>query len=200
MLIKRRAAGKEFPRVFLTLVLFLFLYALVPAAAMGNSKNIVTIKDGLMNAELSSVPLKTVLQNIGLGSNLEYKGEKDFLNEKITIRFENLSVVNGLKRLLSKFNYSITYHSDGTPASVYIFGIKGESRGNTGPFMADRSSQYKDDEDKNIRTPTSTADQAEPGQFVTHTVPLKTLERAIKVPAANRDKSLDPGLRERGRP
>ena len=62
MQIKGKLSGKNFSGVLLALVLFLFLYASISAPAWGSSNNSVNIKDGVMNAELYSVPLKTVLQ------------------------------------------------------------------------------------------------------------------------------------------
>ena len=148
MKIKRKSSQKDLSGVFLSLVLVLFLYASVTSGAGGSSNNSVNIKDGLMNAELHSVPLKNVLQNIKLSNNLEYKGDEDVLSEKITVSFNSLSIESGFKRILSKFNYSITYNSDETPASIYIFGKKGDSAGNIRTTIADRSPQIMDRDNK----------------------------------------------------
>ena len=56
------------------------------------------------------------------------KGDEDLLNEKITVSFESLTIEESLRRILNRFDYTMTFDSDGMPTSVYIYG-KGNKPG-----------------------------------------------------------------------
>ena len=125
MKINRELSG-ILAQIYLSLMLILIIGTLITAEAaeIGGRSGLLNVENGLISAELDSVALNRVLENIKMINGLEYQGDKDILNEKITISFDNLTVEKGLKRILSKFNFTMAFDSNGMPSSVYIFGKK----------------------------------------------------------------------------
>jgi hypothetical protein len=129
-------------KLFLCLALICMtgLYASSEAAKWEDIGSRVIVEDDLMSVDIDSIALNTVLEKIKDRSGIRYWGDKEILKEKITISFDKLPVEVGLKRVLTKFNYSLTYDSSGLPSSVLIIGkrdTKSSDKSEVIPIMSD---------------------------------------------------------------
>jgi hypothetical protein len=79
-----------------------------------------------LSATIKSAPLKTVIAEIeeeeGVWFKLWLRGEDSVLDEKISVRFKNLPVKEGLERIFSPFNHCLVYDQDGKLSGVILFG------------------------------------------------------------------------------
>lgn len=81
----------------------------------------VWFTDKHISAEISEMPLKSVLAHFEGENRIELKGHENLFNEKVSVEFKRLSIENGLKRILDRFNYAILYDGLGKPIKVYVF-------------------------------------------------------------------------------
>jgi hypothetical protein len=105
----------------LAVCLFISSAFLSLALAEKNSQAVVFHAHGL-SADFNNKALKEVLNYFTKGKDIWVKGDETLLNEKISSHFQNLSLEDGLKRILNRFNYGILYAKNGDPLGVYIFG------------------------------------------------------------------------------
>jgi hypothetical protein len=197
--------SKILGQMYLHLILILFLGTFITAEAVerGGALTKINVENGLMAAELDSVALKTVLENIKTINGLEYQGEEDVLNEKITMSFDSLSIEEGLMRILSKFNCTMKYDSDGMPISVYIFGKGDNKAGDKRAARDGGSSQIRESRVQQIENRgISTSKNKETHQFKMSTIgPVVPVEitKASVSDNSNSDRSgiahrISPGL------
>jgi hypothetical protein len=73
------------------------------------------------------MPLGLILRQLEEKGNIWSKGGEWLLKEKVTVSFKNLSLEEGLKRILYRVNYSLMFDNGGALTGVIIAG-----RSNTG--------------------------------------------------------------------
>jgi hypothetical protein len=101
--------------------LFIFSASHFTALAEKNKQELVFQANSL-SADFDNKTLKEVLGCFTKEKGVWVKGDETFLNEKISSHFQNLTLENGLKRILNRFNYGILYTKKGDVLGVYIFG------------------------------------------------------------------------------
>jgi hypothetical protein len=94
---------------------------LMPLSAWPDS---VTIKNGRMSADLKEAPLAGVTKDIEKQSGISFKGDESFLEEKISVSFKDLSVEEGIRRMLANMNYSLMFDNQGEVSEVMIMSEK----------------------------------------------------------------------------
>ena len=80
------------------------------------------IKNNIVSATLENIPLGKILQQIEEQSNVWFKADKPLLNEKVSVQFKDLSLEEGLKRILISFNYSLIFDTKRNLAGLIILG------------------------------------------------------------------------------
>ncbi|KPK25146.1 MAG: hypothetical protein AMK69_15055 [Nitrospira bacterium SG8_3] len=79
-----------------------------------------------LSATIKSAPLRTVIAEIeeekGVWFKLWLRGEDSLLDEKVSVRFKNLPVKEGLDRIFSPLNHCLVFDQDGNLSGVVLFG------------------------------------------------------------------------------
>ena len=83
---------------------------------------VLSVKDVTLSAKIENVPLGQVLKELARQANLEVYIATASTAEKISAEFDNLTLEEGIKRLLKGKNYILTY--DRTAASPKVTEIK----------------------------------------------------------------------------
>jgi hypothetical protein len=84
-------------------------------------------KGNLVTADLCNVLLKNVLKVFQKKKGIEFKGDETLFARKISIKFKDLPVKRGVKRILSPMNYVMLFDKKGQLTKVIILG-RGEAR------------------------------------------------------------------------
>lgn len=90
-------------------------------------KGEIIIEDRMISVDLTNMPLGLILRQLEEKGNIWSKGGEWLLKEKVTVSFKNLSLEEGLKRILYRVNYSLMFDKGGALTGVIIAG-----RSNTG--------------------------------------------------------------------
>ena len=77
---------------------------------------------------IEKATLKQVLTEIKEEKGIWFKVTQQTAEEKISIRFNELSIREGMERILRSFNYSLHYDQDGKLIGVTIIGVKEKSK------------------------------------------------------------------------
>ena len=101
------------------------LYGMSEAVEKKDAGSIIFSEDNLVSANLNSVSLERVLESLKNENGINYKCDKEILNEKITISLEKIPVELAFKRLFNRFNYTLVYDHTGLPTDVLIIGRRG---------------------------------------------------------------------------
>jgi len=89
----------------------------------------VKVKGQMMSAELQGVSLRLVLEKLEREKGIWFKGDESVLEEKVSIRFEDLPLQEGLRRILSDINHVLVFDGDNGVVGLFILGKK--DRGNS---------------------------------------------------------------------
>jgi len=111
------------------------IYALPGAAGL-------RISDDTISAELDKTPLIEILETIRREKSIWYKCREILLDEKVSVKFHDVSLENGLNRLLARFNYSLVFDSNQQIIGVLILG-KNRSEGSSDHRQVKRKVERK---------------------------------------------------------
>jgi len=113
---------------FIRCLIFMFaIVTLFPADEVAHSDNRspqkggMIIKDGRLSVEYNNVSVGEILDELKDQSNIWFEGDRSLLDERITVRFEDLPLDEGMKRILDFANYILMYHTSGTLSGVMLF-------------------------------------------------------------------------------
>ena len=99
-------------KVFLSLTLAgLIFYFLIAAAAAAES-NFLNFRRTTMTAVLEEEPLKNVFEKVQKETGISFRVLESRLDVKVSAKFEDLSVQEGLKQILHTMNYSFLFDRD----------------------------------------------------------------------------------------
>lgn len=115
--------------IFLTLVVWLYSYG---AAEPISNEAGLHIKEGKISAELTNVPLTDIVRKIEAQGGIWLEAGADLAGNKISVRFTDLSLKEGLKRILTNMNHSLVYNADGKVAGVFILSQGGKKQDKSG--------------------------------------------------------------------
>ena len=100
---------------------FLIVFSPVPAQAATID---LIFQGNVLSANLKEAHLKDILERFKKEKGISWKGSPSLLEEKITVRFIDLSLNEGLKRILGSMNHSLIFDEHERLASVIIIGSK----------------------------------------------------------------------------
>jgi len=110
--------------LFTMLGTLLFLLLLPPKMFADIGQPELDFNGGTFSLSITKVPMKTVLSQIKNEKGIWFKVSQSSADEMISIRFSNLSIREGIERILRNFNYSLHFDRNGTLQGVTILGIK----------------------------------------------------------------------------
>jgi len=82
----------------------------------------VSVKDGLLSVNLKETSLLEVARDIEKQSGVWFRGDETLFQEKISVTFNDLSIEEGLKRILTNLNYSLMFDNKNKVAGVMVMG------------------------------------------------------------------------------
>jgi len=112
----------ELPAIVTTILLILY-YTIVIAA--GEQKNRLVLQGETFSANLVAVPLKDVFEILRKQAAIRFNIPDTELGDKITVQFENLTLQEGLRRILRTMNYSLLFNRKNKLTAVFVFGKAG---------------------------------------------------------------------------
>ena len=109
---------------FLTCAFFFSIISAVPAR-----EKIVdlTIKGETLSAKLKEIPLKDILEKLEREIGIWFKGDESVFAEMVSVQFKDLSLEDGLKRILAFKNYSLLFDRDIGVVGVIVVGKSGKT-------------------------------------------------------------------------
>lgn len=99
---------------FCSLCLFSFTSAL--------AADLVSVKDGSLSVDIKDSSLLEVARDIEKQSGVWFRGEETLFQERISLTFSDLSLEEGLKRILTNMNYSFMFDTNNKIAGVMVMG------------------------------------------------------------------------------
>ena len=76
------------------------------------------------SARFQDVPLKSIFERLTKEKEIWFKGDSSLLDEKVTVQFTDLDLQDGMKRILSYFDYCLVFGGDKGLSGVIIIGKK----------------------------------------------------------------------------
>ena len=103
-------------------IIMLFLLCTSSSSWSGTADSDLRLQGETLSANLTGVPLKDIAEKLEKEIGVFFKGDASLFNEKISVRFKNLSSEKGLKRILCRINYSLVFDGDGWVVGVIVLG------------------------------------------------------------------------------
>jgi len=100
----------------------LLFFSLSPLPHADEGKIELKFGDGTISAHIEGGLLKAVIEKVKLGKRIWFKGKESLFEAKISVKFKDLPIQDGLKRILSKMNYSLVFDQDSKLLGVIILG------------------------------------------------------------------------------
>jgi len=114
--------NNKFDRAFIIISCAISLYfsaLFLPSLSIAYSVALI-FKGETLSANLKEVPLKAVFEKISREKGVWIKGNDSVLEEKVSIEFRELSLSDGLKRILASMNYSLVFNLERKLVGVII--------------------------------------------------------------------------------
>ena len=102
---------------------FFCLGSFSPASA-GKGEVDVKFEGQILSAELQGVSLKVILEKLNREKGIWFKGDESLLEEKVSVRFKDLPLQEGLRRILSCINHILVFDQDKRLVGLFILGKK----------------------------------------------------------------------------
>ena len=117
--------------ILLSLIAVLIL---LPINAFGE-KNHLQFTAETLSADLKDIPVKVVLDELKKEKGIWCEGEIQLLKKNISLKFDDLTLTEGIKRMLKSYNYALIYNKSGELNGVVI--IDGSSSENAAAVPVD---------------------------------------------------------------
>jgi hypothetical protein len=111
--------------IFTLSAFFLSVFPPVLAQAAGID---LTFQGDLLSANLQKTQLKEILETLEKEKGILWTGNSSLLEDEITVQFKNLSLNEGVRRILSSMNHCLIFDANQRLAYVMIFGDKSRSK------------------------------------------------------------------------
>jgi hypothetical protein len=85
-------------------------------------QELLLIQHGTISANLEGVPLGEILRQLRDQSTIWYRGNEPLLEQKVSVRFKDLPLEDGVKRILAPFNYSLMFDANGGLSGMILLG------------------------------------------------------------------------------
>ena len=81
----------------------------------------LNFQESTFTAYLEEVPLENVIEKVRKETGIWIRAPNSLLDERISVQFENLSIQQGLKRILRGMNYSFLFDQDSNLFGAFVF-------------------------------------------------------------------------------
>ncbi len=85
-------------------------------------------KNNELSADLKDEPIQKIFEYLEKERGLWVEGEKEAPGKKISVKFDKLPLVDGIRRLLTDIDYALIFGREGNLTGVVI--INGDTKGN----------------------------------------------------------------------
>jgi hypothetical protein len=92
---------------------FLLVSVFYPESSGAKDANL-TFKGEYLSADLKGASLNAIFETLEREKGIWFKGNRSLLEEKVTVQFTDLSLEEGMKRILASMNYSFVFERDGS--------------------------------------------------------------------------------------
>jgi hypothetical protein len=91
-------------------------------SAVAGAENIsLKFQESTCTAFLEEEPLKNVIEKFRRETGIWVRAPESVLDERVSVQFENLSIQEGLKRILRTMNYSFLFDQDNNLIGAFVF-------------------------------------------------------------------------------
>jgi len=104
-----------------------FFFSIISAAPAREKIVDLTIKGETLSAKLKEIPLKDILEKLERETGIWFKGDESVFAEMVSVQFKDLSLEDGLKRILAFKNYSLLFDRDKGLVGVIVLGESGKT-------------------------------------------------------------------------
>ena len=80
----------------------------------------LVFKEDTLSANLDGVSLKVLLEKISREKGIWIKGKGSVLEGKVSLQFRDLSLRDGLRRILAQYNHSLVFNRAGRLIGLYV--------------------------------------------------------------------------------
>jgi hypothetical protein len=108
--------------VFTVLITILLIFGCPNVSAANEESNILVLRRAALTANLHEESLKNVFEWLHKETGIWFRVAEPELDEKVSVQFENLSIREGLKRILHTMNYSLLFDQNNNLLGVFVFG------------------------------------------------------------------------------
>lgn len=102
-----------------TCLLCVLFYSLVQAEG---GKIEIAFKDDRISATIEGGSLRNIAERFKAEKGIRIKGKESILEEEVSVKFKDLPIEEGLKRIFSKMSYSLIFDQDGKVMEATLFG------------------------------------------------------------------------------
>jgi len=95
-----------------------------PSASSSTAEIGLEFKGQMMSAELQGVSLRLILEELESEKGIWFKGDESVLDEEVSIRFKDLPLHEGLRRILSTINHVLVFDEGERLVGLFIIGRK----------------------------------------------------------------------------
>jgi hypothetical protein len=85
-----------------------------------------------LSADVKKVPLKAILEKLKKEKGIWFEGDESLFEEKVSVQFKDLPLLDGVKRILAHLNYSLMFDKNQRLVGVIVLGRLDPSRMNVG--------------------------------------------------------------------
>ena len=118
-------------KIIKTLTVFVltctFFFSIISAVPAREKIVNLTIKGETLSAKLKEIPLKDILEKLEREIGIWFKGDESVFAEMVSVQFKDLSLEDGLKRILAFKNYSLLFDRDTGVVGVIVLGQSGKT-------------------------------------------------------------------------
>ncbi len=104
----------------LTTILVIFYFLIVVAASEESST--LVFQGATFTAILDEESLKNVFEKVQKETGIWFRVAESELDERVSVQFENLSIREGLRRILRTMNYSFLFDQDNNLTGAFVIG------------------------------------------------------------------------------
>lgn len=94
-------------------------------ASSGKGEIDINFRGENISAELQEVPLRLIFEKLKREKGVWFKGDESLLDRKVFVRFKDLPLHKGLKRILSDIDHVFIFDKDQRLVGLYIFSKSG---------------------------------------------------------------------------
>jgi len=143
----------KMPKIFVVFFTFgYFCLGSFYSASSGKEEIALEFHGQIMSAELQGVSLRLILERLEREKGIWFKGDQSALEESISVRFDNIPLHEGLRRILSNINHVLVFDQERGLVGLFILGKQdhGKPTGQDAAIAAQRSLSSKPVEEDTV--------------------------------------------------